>query len=122
MTSSFDTPNERNVFIVELTTRDGRVCERYETYAEARQRVDQFPADSLVGLAFIFEELADGSERLLREDGKPLQFHRLLVEDVRESPDAPLPLAEEGGPDGLPGKIRFVEQQPDEGWDDLPLL
>jgi hypothetical protein len=118
MTSEFDPLNERAVFIVELTTRDGRVCERYETYDEARKRVEQFAADSLVGLAFIFEELADGSERLLREDGKPLQFHRRLVEEVRDCSDDSLPLAEEiDGSSGPEGKIRIVERRPEDEWD-----
>jgi hypothetical protein len=110
------------MFIVELTTHQGRVCERYETYAEARKRVDQFPADSLVGLAFIFQELADGSERLVRDDGKPLQFHRRLVEDARECSDDPLPLVEDDSELSSPeGKIRIIEPDPPvEGWDDLP--
>jgi hypothetical protein len=104
-----------DVFIVELTTRQGRVCERYETYAEARRRVEQFPADSLVGLAFIFQELPDGSERLVREDGKPIQFHRCLVEDAKDCSDTPLPLVED--PSELLGPertIRFMEPQPPE--------
>lgn len=112
------------MFIVELTTRQGRVSERYETYAEARQRVEQFPADSLVGLAFIFQELPDGSERLVREDGKPLQFHRRLVEEAKDCSDDPLPLVE-GALRLLAsgGKPRFVEPQPTgDDWDDLPFL
>jgi hypothetical protein len=108
------------MFIVELTTGQGRVSERYETYFEACQRVEQFPANELVGLAFIFQELPDGSERLLRQDGKPLQFHRGLVEDARECVDSPLPLVEDPssilGPEG---KLRFVEPPPGNGWDDL---
>lgn len=90
-------------FIVELTTRQGRVCERYETYAEARRRVEQFPPESLVGLAFIFQELPDGSERLLREDGKPIQFHRGPSEAANACADEPLPLVDDAsdllGPD-----------------------
>jgi hypothetical protein len=113
--------NERAVFLVDLITRQGRVFERYETYAEARRRVEQFPADSLVGLAFIFEELPDGSERLVREDGKPIQFHRRPEEEMKESSDEPLSLAEDSsgllGPDG---KLRIVEPQPPgEEWEDL---
>jgi hypothetical protein len=111
------------VFIVELTTRDGRVSEQYETYEEARRRVEQFAADRLVGLAFIFQQLPDGSERLVREDGKTLQFHRGPVEEARDCSDDPLPLAEDtfglAGPDG---KLRIVEPHPPEdGWEDLPL-
>ncbi len=100
------------------------MSERYETYAEARQRVEQFPADSLVGLAFIFQELPDGSERLVREDGKPLQFHRRLVEEAKDCSDEPLPLVE-GALRLLAsgGKPRFVEPQPTgDDWDDLPFL
>jgi hypothetical protein len=97
-------------FIVELTTLQGRVSERYGTYDEARKRVEQFPADSLVGLPFIFQELSDGSERAVREDGKPLQFHRQLVEDSSAAPDEPLPLVEDD-PLGPDAKIRFVEPE-----------
>jgi hypothetical protein len=111
--------SQRAKFIVELTTGQGRVSERYETYVEACQRVEQLPAEELVGLAFIFQELPDGSERLLRQDGKPLQFHRGLVEDARECADSPLPLVED--PSSILGpeaKLRFVEP-PGNGWDEL---
>jgi hypothetical protein len=112
------------MFIVELTTRDGRVSERYETYEEARRRVDQFDSGRLIGLAFIFQELPDGSERLVREDGTALQFHRKLVEESKESStDEPLPLMEDTlGLSGPDGRLRVVE--PDrggDGWEDLPL-
>jgi hypothetical protein len=114
--------SEHAVFLVELATRDGRVSERYATYAEARRRVEQFPADRLVGLPLIFQELPDGSERLVREDGKPLQFHRRFAED-EGCPGDPLPLSEDAsglvGPDG---KLRLVEPRPpDDDWGDLPL-
>jgi hypothetical protein len=112
------------MFIVELTTRDGRVSERYETYEEARRRVDQFDADRLIGLAFIFQELPDGSERLVREDGKALQFHRKLVEESKESSaDEPLPLMEDTlGLTGPDGKLRVVEPKSfGDDWEDLPL-
>jgi hypothetical protein len=110
-------------FIVELTTREGRVAERYETFAEAQRRIDHFPQKSLVGLAFIFEELADGSQRLLRQDGKPLQFHRESTEDVREAAGDPLPLTDDTssvvGPDG---KLRIVSMKPpEEDLDEPPL-
>ncbi len=81
-------------FILELTTKTGRVCEKFATYEEARKRLDQFPADSLIGLPLIFQELADGSQRLVREDGKPLQWHR-LPQDTAPGPEEPLPVAEE---------------------------
>jgi hypothetical protein len=100
------------MFIVELTTRQGRVSERYETYAEARQHVEQFPADSVVGLAFIFQELPDGSERLVREDGKPLQFHRRLVEEAKDCADEPLPLVGDApGLLGSGGKLKRIPVQ-----------
>jgi hypothetical protein len=98
------------VYVLALTTTTGRVCERFATYDEARRRVEQFPAEGLVGIPFIFEELADGSQRLVREDGKPLQWHR-LVEDARPGPDEPLPLADESS--GLLGEGRWVlREQP----------
>src|SRR5262245_20602598 len=81
------------MFIVELTTPTGKVCESYATYEQAKRRVDQLPAEGLVGLPLIFKELADGSQRLVREDGKPLQWHR-LPEDLPAGPDEPLPLSE----------------------------
>jgi hypothetical protein len=113
--------SEGAVFLVELTTSQGRVSERYETYDEARARLEQFPADSLIGLAFIFEELPDGSERLVREDGKPLQFHRRPVEELKDNTGEPLPLSEE--PSGLlgpDGQLRIVEPQPPaDEWEDL---
>jgi hypothetical protein len=115
--------NNHGTFIVEFNTRQGRVVERYETYAEALRRVEQFPADSLVGLAFIFQQLPDGSERLVREDGKPLQLHRALVEEAKDCADDPLPLSEDSfGLRGPDGQLRIVEPQPGgDGWEDLPL-
>lgn len=93
------------MFIVELSTTTGMVRESYPTYEAARRRVDLFPAESLIGLPLIFEELADGSQRLVREDGKPLQWHR-LPEDAPSGPDEPIPLCEE--PSGLLGEGRWV--------------
>ena len=81
------------MFIVELTTKTGKVCESYATFEEARRRVELFPADRLVGIPFIFQELPDGSQRLVREDGKPLQWHR-LPEDAPPGPEEPVPLSE----------------------------
>lgn len=112
------------MFIVELTTRDGRVVERYESYEEARRRVEQFPADALVGLPFIFQQLPDGSERLVREDGKPLQFHRRYAEEEGGAADEPLPLSEESlgliGPDGK--AVLAPPRPPADDLDDLPLI
>lgn len=117
-------PDEFGTFIVDLTTSQGRVCERYATLAEAQRRVEQFAADSLVSAPHIFEELADGSQRLVREDGKPLQYHRLLVEESRECAGEPLPLTDDVsdvvGPDG---KLRINESRPHQDeCDDLPLV
>jgi len=110
-----DMKSNQGMFLVELTTRQGRISERYETYEEARRRVEQFPADSIVGLAFIFQELPDGSERLVREDGKPLQFHRRLVEETNDCSDEPISLVEEPseflGPERT---LRFVDLKPPE--------
>src|SRR3954467_1825856 len=88
-----------------MTTTAGKVCESHATYEEARRRVEQFPAEALVGIPFIFEELPDGSQRLVREDGKPLQWHR-LPEDAPPGPDEPLPLCEDSS--GLLGEGRWV--------------
>ena len=88
------------MFVLEMVTIDGKLCERFATFAEAKRRMDAFSAERVVGIPLIFEELADGSERLVREDGKPLQWHRLPA-DVPEplpGPDEPLPLS-----DPLPG-------------------
>ena len=84
------------MFIIELVTTTGKVCEKYATYEEARRRVESFAAESLVGLPLIFRELTDGSERLVREDGKPLQWHR-LEEEPPTAADEPLPVSEPSG-------------------------
>ncbi len=109
------------MFIVELTTTTGKVCERFATCEEARRRVELFPAEGLVGLPLIFEELPDGSQRLVREDGKPLQWHRLPADgDAPPAPEAPLALAEL--PPDFVGGVRPVERPPAPEWDedDLP--
>jgi len=107
------------VFIVELTTTAGTVCESYVTYEEARRRVEGLVVEDLVGMALIFQELPDGSQRLVREDGKPLQWHR-LPEDAPPGPDEPLPLADESS--GLLGEGRWVPRErpgpQEDGWDD----
>lgn len=107
------------MFIVEMLTKTGPVCESYATYEEAKRRVDGMPAESLVGLPLIFKELADGSQRLVREDGKPLQWHR-LPEDAPPAPDEPVPLS-----DPLPDSpgIRHLPPPEEFPWEDedLPL-
>jgi hypothetical protein len=80
------------VYIIEVHIRDGRVCESYPTYEAARRRIAQFPAESLMGVPFIFKELADGSQRLVREDDKPLQWHR--VPEDTPAAETPLPLSD----------------------------
>jgi hypothetical protein len=97
------------VFIVEASTTTGKLCERYETYEEASRRVAQLSPESLIGLPLIFQELADSSQRLVREDGKPLQWHR-LPEDVPAGSDEPIPLSEESLPLGPP---RLISQDPE---------
>jgi hypothetical protein len=82
------------VFIVEAVTKTGKVCERYATHEEARRRAQALSAECVIGLPLIYQELADGSQRLVREDGKPLQWHR-MTEDVAPAVDAPIPLSEE---------------------------
>ena len=108
------------MFIVELTTRDGRLSERFETYEKARHRLEQFTEDSLIGPAFIYEELLDGSERVVRDDGKPIQFHRPLMDEAKECADEPIPLVEEpSGLVGPDGKARCTEARaPQEDADD----
>ncbi len=93
------------MYIVELMTTTGRVCELYATYEEAKRRVESIPFETLVGMPLIFEELADGSQRLVREDGKPLQWHR-NEEEARDGADEPVALADESS--GLLGEGRWV--------------
>ena len=110
------------MYIVELVTTTGTVCESFATYEEARRRVDLFPVESLVGIPFIFEQLPDGSERLVREDGKPLQWHR-LHEAPKSGPDEALPLCDD--PAAVLGEGRWVlldrPRPQDDEWDDEPL-
>ena len=80
------------MFLVEITTKSGKICERFRSYARAKRRIEQVPQEDLIGIPLIYQELPDGSQRLVREDGKPLQCHRLdeNVTYVNE----PLPLAD----------------------------
>jgi hypothetical protein len=111
------------MFIVELVTTTGTVCESFATHEEARHRIEQFPAGGLVGVPLVFEELADGSQRLVREDGKPLQWHRHCDEAPAAS-DEPVPLCDETS--GLLGEGRWVPLPhpgpQEDGWDDLPVV
>ena len=86
-------------YIVEVATTAGPLAERFDTYDEAVARVEALPADLLAGIPFIFRELPDGSQRLVRNDGKPLQWHRL--EHERDIPlgDDLLPLSDDLPPE-----------------------
>ena len=103
-------------FIVDVMTTEGRICESCRSYARARRRIEQLPPESIVGLPMIFQILPDGSQRLVREDGKPLQWHR-LADDGSVITDEPLPLAEvEDDPDWMGPRIRLIERE--RGWAD----
>ena len=104
------------MYIVEFTTTAGKVCESFATFEEAEHRVAAYPAEGLVDVPLIFKELPDGSQRLVREDEKPLQWHR-LPEDRPSGPDAPLPLCEEVDPTW---KVERMEPLPSPD-DDAPL-
>jgi hypothetical protein len=112
------------MFIIEFITTTGKVCESYPTYEEAKRRVEQFPAESLVTMPLIFEELADSSQRIVRDDGKPLQWHR-LPDDRLIGPDEPLPLLdvppELAPPDGQTSSVRPARPPVDDSADDEPL-
>jgi hypothetical protein len=104
-------------FIIEVNTTEGKICERFRSYARARRRIDQLRAETIVGLPMIFQVLPDGSQRLVREDGKPLQWHR-LAEDGSAVTDEPLPLSEvDDDPDWTGPRIRPIVREP-EGWGD----
>src|SRR5580700_8949120 len=98
------------------------VCESFATYEDAKRRVELFPARGVIGIPLIFEALPDGSQRLVREDGKPLQWHR-LPEDTPAGPDTPLPLCEESSDVlGEGRRVSFARPEPQESeWDDEPL-
>lgn len=96
------------MFIVEFTTTTGKVSEKFASYEEARRRVELFPAESLVGLPLIFRELADGSERLVRDDGKPLQWHR-PEDEAPAAANEPLPLSEASG-----NTVRHIRPEDDD--------
>jgi hypothetical protein len=80
------------MYLVEITTKTGKICERFRSYARAKRRMEQVPQEDLIGIPCIYQELPDGSQRLVREDGKPLQWHR-LDENVTFL-DEPLPLVD----------------------------
>ncbi len=85
------------MFLVEAVTTAGRLSEAFPTYEEARRRAGSIPAGDLVTAPLIYQELPDGSQRVVRDDGKPLQAHRHRMPG--EDEDA-LPLAAEDVPLG----------------------
>lgn len=95
-------------YVIELTTTAGKVCERFSSYERAKERIERFPPETIVGLPLIFKELPDGSYRAVRADEKPLQFHRIEDEEVA---DDPLPLTDEE-PTGKP----IITREPDPDW------
>jgi hypothetical protein len=109
-------------YIVEVTTADGPISERYDTYAEAVARVEALPADFLRGIPFIFKELPDGSQRLVRNDDKPIQWHRLEHEQDIPLGDDAIPLGDENDLPEAAGYVgprikpitRPVEDDPDD--------
>ena len=103
-------------FIVEVMTKEGKICERFRSYARAKRRIEKLPDDLIIGLPLIFQILPDGSQRLVREDGKPLQWHR-FAEDGSVITDEPLPLVEDEDREWQGPRIRPVERDP-EPWPD----
>jgi hypothetical protein len=92
------------MYIVEFITRSGKVCEKFRSYERALHRISQVKDEDLIGIPFIYKELPDGSQRLVREDGKPLQWHRLPDEELIF--DEPLPLADLPDAGGNEPRIR----------------
>jgi hypothetical protein len=101
-------------YIIEVNTREGKICERFRSYARAKRRIDQMPAETIIGVPMIFQILADGSQRLVREDGKPLQWHR-LADDGSVITDEPLPLSDvEDDPNWKGPRIRHIVRAPEQ--------
>jgi hypothetical protein len=96
------------VFLVEAMTTSGRISEAYPEYEDARRRAEAIPAEELLTAVIIYQELPDGSQRVVRDDGKPLQAHRHAMPGAEEEP---LPLAEENVP---LGELRAVYTPQDE--------
>jgi hypothetical protein len=103
------------VFLLEVVTRSGRVSESFPTYEAALARLAAIADDELLTMPLIFQDLPDGSQRIVREDGKPLQAHRpTLAADMNE--DA-LPLAEEEVPLGELRAV-YTPQEDHSDWAD----
>lgn len=97
------------IYIVEMTTRTGKISDRFATVHEARRFIDSIPLEALTGMPFLWCELPDGSQRIIRDDGKPLQAHRLEDDKLLHS-DEIIPLADEL-PEALasPNRFRVIE-------------
>ena len=112
-------------YIVEVATAEGPISERYDTYEEAVARIEGLPGEIVRGVPFIFHELPDGSQRLVRNDLKPLQWHRLEHEQDVPLADDAIPLADEEPPEavGYVGpKIKPITRPvADDADDDEPL-
>lgn len=100
------------MFTVVVLTTTGKICENHPTYDEALRRVEGLPMECLLSSPLIFQDLPDGSQRLVREDGKPLQIHRLPF-DEPEMADEALPLGETI-PLGTPQELRRPQEDEDE--------
>ena len=87
------------VFLVEAVTVQGRVSETFSTLADALRRADAISASERIMGPLVYQELADGSQRIVRDDGKPLQAHRHAMPLPEEEA---LPLAQEDLPLGEP--------------------
>ncbi len=102
-----------------MLTTTGKVCESFPTYEEARRRVDSLPGEALVGLPLIFQELPDGSQRIVRDDLKPLQWHRLPDEEPPDFTEEPIPLSEPPPEFAAGGwKELILERPPNDNWDE----
>jgi hypothetical protein len=110
-----DPQRETGRYIVEIPTRSGKICEVFPSYARAIRRINKVPDAELTGMPLIFKELTDGSQRIIREDEKPLQWHRLPEQEDNPEADSPLPLAECEGPSPLSG-MKIIEKSPGTDW------
>ena len=112
-------------YIVEVATAEGPISERYDTYEEAVARIEGLPGEIVRGVPFIFHELPDGSQRLVRNDLKPLQWHRLEHEQDVPLGDDAIPLADEEPPEAagyIGPKIKPITRPvADDADDDEPL-
>jgi hypothetical protein len=103
------------MFLLEVVTRSGRISEAFPTYDAALARLNALSDEELLSMPLIFQELPDGSQRIVRADGKPLQAHRpTLAADPSEDS---LPLAEEEIPLGEVRAI-YTPQEDSSEWVD----